>query len=62
VTTVSKELNRSLTTNEFSDTLVRCFRRIYGVQLLHGTLMKNEKRLADELYEKYSSPEWNFKT
>ena len=62
VTTVSIELNRSLTTNEFSDTLVRCFRRIYGVQLLHGTLMENEKRLADELYEKYSSPEWNFKT
>jgi hypothetical protein len=25
-------------------------------------LMKNEKRLADELYEKYSSHQWNFKT
>jgi lipoate-protein ligase A len=62
VTTVSKELDRSLTTSEFSDTLVRCLGRICGVQLLHGTLMKNEKRLADELYEKYSSHQWNFKT
>jgi len=61
VTTISRELNRTLTTNEFSDTLVRCFGRIYGVRLLHGTLMKNEKRLTDELYEKYSSHQWNFK-
>jgi lipoate-protein ligase A len=61
VTTISKELDRSLTTNEFSDTLVRCFGRMYGVQFFQGTLMKNEKRLADELYGKYSSDQHNFK-
>ena len=55
VTTISRELNRSLTTSEISDTLVRCFGRIYGVRFFSGTLMKNEKRLADELYDKYSS-------
>lgn len=61
VTTISKELDMHLTTSEFSDSLVRCFERFYGVRFLEGPLTKKEMNLADELYDKYSSYNWNFK-
>ena len=61
VTTISKELDTHLTTSEFSDTLVKCFERLYGIRFLEGPLTKKEMNLADELYEKYSNYNWNFK-
>jgi lipoate-protein ligase A len=61
VTTISKEINRPITTGEVSDILVRCFGEIFDVELWYGTLTKKEKKLADELYERCSSHRWNFK-
>lgn len=61
VTTISRELNMMLSPKKVSRILLRCLEKKYGIQFFNGKLMKKEKKLADELYDKYSSYQWNFK-
>ena len=61
VTTISKELGRTITPKEVSEMLLKCFEKKYWIRFSRGALLGEEKRLADKLYEKYSSHQWNFK-
>jgi len=62
VTTLQNQLNRSLSTTEAKEALIKGFEEIYQVALLSGNLTKEEEELAHELYEtKYSTDEWNSK-
>jgi lipoate-protein ligase A len=60
VTTVRDELGRDVSTREVRDAIVDGIERGYGVRVEPGDLTKEEKGLAEELYQtKYSRLEWN---
>jgi lipoate-protein ligase A len=60
VTTVRDELGRDISTSEVRDAVVDGIESCYGVRVMPGDLTKEEKGLAEELYQtKYSRLEWN---
>ena len=61
VTTISRELNTMLSPKKVSRILLRFLEKKCGIQFVNDRLTKKERILADELYDKYSSHQWNFK-
>jgi len=61
VTSVEKELGRSVTFDELKEKIIEDFQESGMRVLKEGTLSEEEKEKAKELYEtKYSTKEWNF--
>ncbi len=58
VTTIEKELGRAVGFEEVSGALRRGFEEALGIELEEGALSDEERSLAMELREKYSSREW----
>jgi lipoate-protein ligase A len=60
VTTVRDELGRDISTREVRDAIVDGIEKCYGVRVEPNDLTKEEKGLAEELYQtKYCRLEWN---
>ncbi len=60
VTTVSRELGRTVTAGEVVEALRRGFEKHFGVELVEGQLTPLEYSLASSLRWKYRSREWNY--
>ena len=61
VTTIQNELRTNVSIEGVKKALKRGFEESYGVRLIEGRLMEEERVLAEELYHrKYSTEEWNF--
>jgi len=61
VTTVRRELGRSVAFEEVADALKSAFREVLGLELVGGELSREETELASRLRrEKYSTKEWLF--
>ena len=62
VTTIRRELDRSISFEEVSKALRRGFEEALGIRLVDGALTKEELNLAEERRQtKYLTEEWNFK-
>ena len=61
VTSIREVLGRHVTINELQDALKQGFSEALGIDLIPGSLSKNERSTASTLaQQKYSTPEWNF--
>jgi lipoate-protein ligase A len=61
VTTIRRELGRSVAFEEVADAVKSAFRKVLGLELVEGELSREETELASRLRrEKYSTKEWLF--
>ncbi|MAG22176.1 MAG: lipoate--protein ligase [Candidatus Diapherotrites archaeon] len=61
VTSLEQETGREYSFKDVSEAMQKGFEKEFGVELVEGELNEEEKALAEELREKFSSKEWNFK-
>lgn len=63
VTSLSREVGRTLNTREVMGLFSDHFATTFGIQFTPGTLTAGELKLANELFEsKYNTEQWNFGT
>jgi len=61
VTTVSRELGRTVSRDEAMQALIRGFSKAFDAHLTLDTLSQAELELARQIEKKYASREWNFR-